>query len=82
MLEIKDLRFAYPHKPVLNGIDLDVERGELVALLGANGSGKSTMVKCLCGVLSPESGMLVRRAISRVRDNEPGRRRPAQHVNA
>ncbi len=58
MLEIKDLRFAYPHKPVLNGIDLDVERGELVALLGANGSGKSTMVKCLCGVLSPESGTM------------------------
>ena len=43
---------------VLDGINLTVEKGEMIALLGANGSGKSTMLKCLCGVICPTGGRI------------------------
>lgn len=43
----------------LDGLDLDIRKGERVALLGANGAGKSTTVKLLCGVLAPSSGSLL-----------------------
>ena len=42
----------------LDGLDLDIRRGERVALLGANGAGKSTTVKLLCGLLAPSAGSL------------------------
>ncbi|MFM8410745.1 MAG: heme ABC exporter ATP-binding protein CcmA [Alphaproteobacteria bacterium] len=44
--------------PVLRGIDLDVVRGEVVAVLGPNGTGKSTLLRILCGVMRPGGGRL------------------------
>jgi branched-chain amino acid transport system ATP-binding protein len=56
MLEITDLAGGYGHGPVIQGVDLRVERGETVALLGPNGAGKSTLLAALSGVLPMRSG--------------------------
>ena len=59
MFEIKDLRFAYKHSaPVLKGVDLSLECGEIGVLLGKNGAGKSTLFKCVLGLLKPQGEML------------------------
>jgi iron complex transport system ATP-binding protein len=55
-LEIKNLSAGYPGKPVLRDISLDVRPGELLGVLGANGCGKSTLVKTVSGLLKPSGG--------------------------
>ncbi|MDB5078471.1 MAG: hypothetical protein JWP00_395 [Chloroflexi bacterium] len=55
-LEIKNLTAGYPGKTVLHNINLEVQPGELLGVLGANGCGKSTLVKTVSGLLKPASG--------------------------
>ena len=55
-LQIKDLRVGYKRNQVIHGLDLHVDRGERVALLGANGAGKSTILKTISGLLVPTAG--------------------------
>jgi phosphonate transport system ATP-binding protein len=55
-LRISALTKAYGERSVLHGIDLDVAAGELVTVLGANGSGKSTMLRCVVGLERPDGG--------------------------
>ena len=56
MIAIKDLSFAYSKEKVLDGISTTFEQGKIYGLLGANGVGKSTMFKILCGLLTPQTG--------------------------
>ncbi|HET6953788.1 MAG TPA: ABC transporter ATP-binding protein [Acidimicrobiales bacterium] len=56
LLELAGVRAAYGGIEVLHGIDLDVPAGAVVALLGANGAGKSTTVKVAAGLLAPTAG--------------------------
>ena len=56
MLEISKLKAAYDALPVLFGVDLSLSDGECLALIGANGAGKSTTFACLTGLLSPTGG--------------------------
>ncbi|GAF65712.1 ABC transporter ATP-binding protein [Bacillus sp. TS-2] len=57
MLEIKKLTGGYhPKKPVLHEVDFSVQSGEIVALIGLNGAGKSTTIKHILGLLDPSSG--------------------------
>ena len=57
MIEIRDLHFAYEaERPVLQGVDLDIQEGEWLALIGSNGSGKSTLARMLNGLLLPNAG--------------------------
>ena len=58
MIEVKDLRFSYPGSDsfALRGVSFSLNPGERVAILGANGSGKTTFVQCLNGLLAPSSG--------------------------
>ncbi len=56
MLAIADLRKTYGSLVALEGLNLEVHPGEILALLGPNGAGKSTAVKCLVGMLKPDSG--------------------------
>jgi branched-chain amino acid transport system ATP-binding protein len=56
LLELVGIRAAYGGIEVLHGVDLAVPRGAVVALLGANGAGKSTTVKVAAGLLAPTAG--------------------------
>ncbi|OAI52490.1 ABC transporter ATP-binding protein [Betaproteobacteria bacterium SCGC AG-212-J23] len=56
MLHIRDLTAGYGAAPVLQGVNLHVDRGETVALLGPNGAGKSTLMAALTGTIRNRSG--------------------------
>jgi branched-chain amino acid transport system ATP-binding protein len=58
MLSIRDLRAGYGAAPVLQGVDLHVDKGETVALLGPNGAGKSTLMAALTGTIRNRSGKI------------------------
>lgn len=58
MLKISDLKFNYGEIEVLHGISLNVEEGEIVALVGANAAGKSTLIKTISGIARPKSGSI------------------------
>ncbi|MGK5531411.1 ABC transporter ATP-binding protein [Streptomyces sp. URMC 129] len=61
LLELRDLRVCYGAIEALKGISLTVGEGEVVALLGANGAGKSTTLKAASGMLAPRSGHVLLR---------------------
>ena len=56
ILEIKNLVVSYGGIEAVKGIDLKVEEGKIVALIGSNGAGKSTIMNILTGYLAPTSG--------------------------
>jgi len=58
LLRIYELTVAYSTVPVLHGIDLEVPQNKIVALLGANGAGKSTILKSISGLIKPISGRI------------------------
>ncbi len=58
MLELRDVVCAYGQVQALKGISLDVGKGQLVALIGANGAGKSTTLRAISGLVPPRSGSL------------------------
>lgn len=47
LLSVENLRKTFPGTPVLHGIDLKVETGDVVAIIGPSGSGKTTLLRCL-----------------------------------
>ena len=57
-LSVKDLHFSYKDEPVLNGINLKINAGEKIALVGASGGGKSTLAQTLIGLYPPDQGMI------------------------
>jgi branched-chain amino acid transport system ATP-binding protein len=59
MLRIDDLHAAYGDIGVLKGITLEILKGEIVCLLGANGAGKSTTLKVISGILRPSQGSVL-----------------------
>ncbi len=59
MLEARDIAVRYGQHRAVDGVSLDVRQGELVVVLGANGAGKSSLLRALCGV-TPRAGGVVR----------------------
>ena len=59
LLEVKDLNTYYGASHVLQGISLTLDQGEIVALLGRNGMGKSTALKSIMGLVEPRSGEVI-----------------------
>ena len=57
-LRVRGLSITYDGREILRGIDLDVAPDEIVALLGASGSGKSSLLRCIAGVQQPEAGTI------------------------
>ena len=58
MLKVSGLRAAYGPVEALQGVDVDVDAGEIVALIGANGAGKSTLLMTICGAPRARSGRI------------------------
>jgi branched-chain amino acid transport system ATP-binding protein len=56
LLDVRGLRAAYGSAPVLHGVDLQIHGGEVVALLGRNGMGKTTLVRAVMGIVVPSAG--------------------------
>jgi branched-chain amino acid transport system ATP-binding protein len=59
MLELKDILVGYNATPVVRGVDLKLHPGQIVALIGANGAGKSTTVKAISGILPLQGGHII-----------------------
>ena len=58
MLQVRDLQVAYGDTLALDGVSLDVARGEVVAIVGANGAGKTSLIRTIGGVLAPRAGSI------------------------
>ena len=59
MISIKNLTKEFSGQKVLDGIDIDIEKGEVVALVGASGAGKSTILRSLNYLEQPDSGTII-----------------------
>lgn len=59
LIEIKNLRKSFNGKAVLKDINLEINKGDIVAIIGASGSGKSTMIRCIAGLEKGESGQIL-----------------------
>jgi ATP-binding cassette subfamily B protein len=72
-IELRGIRFVYPgtDRVVLNGLDLTIEPGELLAIVGLNGAGKSTLIKILAGLYQPDAGTITAGGVD-IRDLGPG----------
>jgi ABC-2 type transport system ATP-binding protein len=58
MISIQNLSFAYKKRPVFNGLNLQFEAGHVYGLLGKNGTGKSSLLRNIAGLLHPQSGRI------------------------
>ena len=57
-IEIKNLRKAFGKKVVLDGVDIELKKGESLVVIGGSGTGKSVLIKCIQGILSPDEGSI------------------------
>ena len=53
MIQLRQLKMAFGSKVILDNLDLDVRQGETLAVIGPSGTGKSTIIKLLTGLLAP-----------------------------
>jgi len=58
MLRVNDIHCAYDNVPVIFGLSLEVAKGELIAIVGANGAGKSTTMRAIAGLMHPVQGSI------------------------
>ena len=58
-LRVRGLRKSYRNRPVIRDVSVDLARGEVVALLGPNGSGKTTCFYCIAGLVPPDAGQVL-----------------------
>jgi polar amino acid transport system ATP-binding protein len=79
LVELKDVVKRYGQNQVLNGVSLTVEKGEIIAIIGRSGSGKSTMLRCVNG-LEPIQGGSVSFEGKKVNDPATDLRKLRQHV--
>ena len=59
MLEVKDLQVSYGMIQAIKGVSFEVNQGEVIALIGANGAGKTTILHTVTGLLAPKKGSII-----------------------
>ena len=59
MIDVIDLKKSFRGSPVLNGINLHVDKGDIVVITGPSGSGKSTFLRCLNCMEDPDGGQII-----------------------
>ncbi len=59
VIEIRNLKKSFGSKCILDGLDLDIYRGESIAIIGASGTGKSVLIKHVIGLLKPDEGQIL-----------------------
>ena len=75
MLQIRNLSKSFGNLQVLRNVDLHVKPGSILGLVGPNGGGKSTLLRCLVGVVRPDEGSISVQGIDAIADNLEARRR-------
>lgn len=75
VIRIEGVKKSFEGNQVLKGIDLDVHKGEILALMGSSGGGKTTLLKCVSGLLRPDSGSVTVSGIDVRKDPEAARHR-------
>lgn len=70
MLEIKKLRKKYGNFEALDGLDLEIKKGELFGFVGPNGAGKTTTIKIITGLLKPDSGTVRIDGVDAIKDGK------------
>src|SRR5439155_17835668 len=73
LCRLDDVTYSYVEDPVLTGVSLTLRRGEIVALTGPNGIGKTTLAKIAAGLLTAEHGSVQRRGRACYLSQDPGR---------
>lgn len=58
-IEIKELSFSYDSKPFIDNLDLKINDGEMVGIIGNTGCGKSTFVRLIAGLIKSDSGKII-----------------------
>ncbi len=58
-IKVSNLHKAFGKKVVLNGVDLEIKKGESLVVIGGSGTGKSVLIKCIQGLLTPDSGSIL-----------------------
>ncbi|HAA47334.1 MAG TPA: iron ABC transporter ATP-binding protein [Synergistaceae bacterium] len=59
ILSVNNVRFSYKSRPVLNSVSFSLKKNELLAILGPNGVGKTTLLKCINAILRPQGGSVL-----------------------
>jgi phospholipid/cholesterol/gamma-HCH transport system ATP-binding protein len=75
MVSVRGLSHAFGAKQVLRDVDLEVEKGQIVAIMGSSGGGKTTLLKCISGLLVPQEGEIEVAGVDVVADPEAARRK-------
>ena len=57
-IEVKNLHKAFGRKKVLDGVDVSIKKGESLVVIGGSGTGKSVLIKCIKGLITPDSGSI------------------------
>jgi ABC-type sugar transport system ATPase subunit len=81
VLRVKGIDKSFGAVQALKDVELEVRRGEVLALIGDNGAGKSTLINVITGVLEPDSGEIVFEGEDRRRGQGHGYQRQAGHLD-
>lgn len=73
MVSAKDIQLSFGTKKVLRGVAIEADAGEIIVIMGSSGGGKTTLIKCIAGLLTPESGQIEVAGIDVLKNPEKAR---------
>ena len=75
MVTVRDLDMTFGDRKVLHGINLNVDSGEILAIMGSSGGGKTTLLRCISGLIEPTKGEILVDNVDVTKEPEEARRR-------